>query len=53
MLFGMWFLHEMREAATWRHKVLVEFWYPAGPERVLAMAQHEDIVEAVYRPFGV
>ena len=38
----------MREAARWRHKVLVEFWYPVGPSRAVAMVQHEDIVRQVY-----
>jgi hypothetical protein len=48
----MWFLIEMREAAMERHRILVEFWYPAGPERVLAMAQHKDIVRNVYWVLG-
>lgn len=47
------FLIEMREAAMWRHKVLVEFWYPVGPARAAAMVRHEGIVEAVYSLFGV
>jgi hypothetical protein len=42
----------MREAAMERHRVLVEFWYSAGPERVLAMAQHEGIVRNAYWMLG-
>jgi hypothetical protein len=38
----------MRTAALWRHKILVEFWYPEGPERSKAMVEHYRIVQMVY-----
>lgn len=38
----------MREAAMIRHEILVNYWYPPGPSREAAMAEHIEIVKFVY-----
>ena len=42
----LWFA--MRQAAMWRHEVLVNAFFPPGPEREAEMARHVLIVKAVY-----
>jgi hypothetical protein len=42
------FLIAMRDAAIERHRILVEFWYPPGPDREAAHVEHLAIVAAVY-----
>ena len=38
----------MKEAALWRHRVLVAAWYGPGPRRDEAMRRHTAIVSLFY-----
>lgn len=48
--FALW-LRMMHQAALWRHQVLVEALHPPGPERDIAMQEHIDFTNWVYKGY--